>query len=330
MRYLSEADTAGLVNEDLAFAAAREALVAAVSPQFGSFPAVLGHGSDPRNRFTVKSGSTADLAGVKIGSFWPGNADRGLPRHNSLILLFDQEQGRIGAVVEAGVVNAYRTAAADAVAVDLLARPEAGTLAVFGTGNQALHECVAVSRIRPIDTILIAARNRGHGEQFVRRLAERGLAGRLAAAEAACAAADIIVTATTARAPLFDAAWVAPGTHIASMGSDAPGKQELPPALLRQARLFCDLPEQAVRIGELQHVAALVEDGTVVPVAIGSVLSGQAQGRRTADEITVFDSSGIALQDLFIAEALLRAAHAHGVPGSAQGKPSPRPGTGPR
>jgi ornithine cyclodeaminase len=307
MRFLSEAESAALVTEELAYAAVRAALIAAAGPHASVFPAVAGHGSAPENRFTVKSGASADLAGVKVGSYWPGNAAAGLPRHNSVVLLFDQSRGRIDAVVEAGVVNAYRTAAADAVAADVLARRDARTLAVFGTGHQALYECAALARVRPLDAIHVVARSLDSGTRFLARLAERGLPGALTAAQQACEAADIIVTATTATAPLFDAAWVRPGTHVASMGSDAVGKQELPPALLTAARLFCDLPAQSIRIGELQHVAALVTEGTLTATAIGDVLTDRSPGRGTDRDITVFDSSGIALQDLFIAEALLQA-----------------------
>ncbi|MEV0563397.1 ornithine cyclodeaminase family protein [Dactylosporangium sp. NPDC050588] len=307
MRFLPEAESAALVNEELAFTAVRSALIAAAEPQSSVFPAVACHGSDPANRFTVKPGASASLAGVKVGSYWPGNAAAGQPRHNSVVLLLDQSVGRVEAVVEAGVVNAYRTAAADAVAASVLARDDARTLAIFGTGHQALYECLALARVRPVSTILVVARSAASGAEFLSRLAARGLTGTLTPAEEACAAADIIVTATTATAPLFDAAWVRPGTHVASMGSDAAGKQELPPALLTTARLFCDLPSQSVRIGELQHVAALVAEGTLTVTAIGDVLAGRTPGRRSPDDITVFDSSGIALQDLFIAEALLRA-----------------------
>nr|BFE59009.1 ornithine cyclodeaminase family protein [Dactylosporangium thailandense] len=298
MIFLSEAESAALIDEDLAFAAAREALVAAVDDRAEVFPAVLAHGSDPRNRFTVKSAASQTLAGLKVGSYWPDSE----PRHNSVVLLFDQDAGRIAAVVEAGTVNAYRTAAADAVAASVLARADAATLAVFGTGHQALYECAALARVRPIASILVVARTPERGAAFVERLAARGLPGTVTPAREACLGADIIVTATTATAPLFDAEWVRPGTHVASMGSDAVGKQELPPSLLHNARLYCDLPAQSRRIGEFQHAAGL--DVT----AIGDVLTGRAIGRVEPEDITVFDSSGIALQDLFIAEALLRVA----------------------
>ena len=302
MLFLSEAESAALIDEEIAYTAVREALIAATTGS--SFPSVHGHGSVPTNRFTVKSGSSADFAGVKIGSYWPGNDAVGLPRHSSSVLLFDQNVGRITAVVEAAAVNAYRTAAADAVAADVLARPDAISLGVFGTGHQALYECTALARIRPLETINVVARSAERGERFLAQLSEHGLAGRLATAREACGA-DIVVTATTATSPLFDADLIGPGAHVASMGSDAPGKQELPPELLREARLFCDLPEQSTKIGEFQHVADLVSAGTVSLTPIGHVLTGAAEGRRSPDEVTVFDSSGIALQDLYVASALL-------------------------
>lgn len=302
MHFMSEAESALLVSHEMAFEAAREALIAAAGDA-AIFPAVLAHGSSPTNRISIKSASTPDFAGLKVGSFWPENAARGLPRHNSAILLFDQSVGKVEWVIEAGKVNAYRTAAADAVAANVLARPDARVLTVFGAGNQALYECVALARVRPISQVLVVARDAAKGEAFVAALGAEGLTADLADARDACERADIVVTATPARAPLFDAGWIRPGTHVASMGSDAAGKQELPPALLDRAALFCDLPSQAVVMGELQHFRG--DRGSIV--AIGDVLVGRAPGRVSPDQITVFDSSGIALQDLTIARHLIAA-----------------------
>ncbi|OBY25247.1 ornithine cyclodeaminase family protein [Leisingera sp. JC1] len=306
MIYISEEESAGLVTHDLAYAAAREALAAASSTQSGVFPAVLGRSCDPGNTFSVKSGWSQALTGVKVGSFWSGNPARGLPRHNSTILLLDQESGRLRAVIEAGEVNAYRTAASDAVAADLLARKEARVLAVFGAGNQALYEVAALARTRPIDTVLVVANPSPRRNTFVATLAERGLPARTVSAEEAVQAADIVVTATPSRAPLFQAEWVGPGTHVVSMGSDAPGKQELPAELLQRSRLFCDLPSQSVQIGDFQHARAAIEAGELEVTQIGDVIEGRAPGRLSEEEITVYDSSGISLQDLYIAEALIR------------------------
>ena len=211
-------------------------------------------------------------------------------------------------MIEAGKVNAYRTAAADAVAADALARADAAVLAVFGAGHQALYECRAIARIRPIRDILVVARDPAKGEAFAATLAGEGVTARVAEPRDTCARADIVVTATPARAPLFDAAWIRPGTHVASMGSDGAGKQELPPALFDRAKLFCDFPPQAVAIGDLQHFRGDRER----IVAIGEVLAGRKPGRSSADDITVFDSSGISLQDLYVARHLIAAFATHG------------------
>jgi ornithine cyclodeaminase len=300
MLFISESASAALVSYEMALDAARDALIAACDDQSTSFPVVFGHGSTSANRFTVKAASTAELAGLKVGSYWPGNFDRGLERHNSLILLFDQNTGRIDVAIEAGIVNAYRTSAADAVAADRLARPDAETLVIFGAGNQARYECLALAQVRPLRRVLVIARDQARGREMVAELRQQGLSADVSDAEAACAAADIIVTATPARAPLFEATWVRPGTHVASMGSDARGKQELPMELLTCASLFCDLPDQSRAVGEFQHAPA-----NAMMTALGEVLLGRHPGRRSLDEITIFDSSGLSLQDLYIARSLL-------------------------
>jgi hypothetical protein len=180
MKFISEEQSAALISHDLAFLAAREALIAAVTQEATVFPAVAAHGSDPQNRFSIKSGATAEVAGLKVGSYWPGNSQAGLPRHNSTIMLFDQTVGRIAWVIEAGQVNAYRTAAADAVAADALARADASTLTVFGAGHQALYECLAVARVRPIRRVLVVARDTVKAEAFAVKLRTHGLTAEVA------------------------------------------------------------------------------------------------------------------------------------------------------
>ncbi|MFI7000303.1 ornithine cyclodeaminase family protein [Nocardia sp. NPDC050175] len=294
---ITESVSASLIDEELALQAAREAFLASTTG--AAFPVVIGHRA-PANRFTLKSGSAGDLVGVKIGSFWPDNDQIGIPRHSSTIVLLDPATGRLAAVVEAATANSYRTAAADALAVETLARPDAHTLTVIGTGNQALYEVRAVTRVRPIQQVFVVGRRPGVARDFAQDVtAYTGLPAEPAETRTAVTAADIVVTATTSREPLFDAAWIAPGTHISAMGADGPGKQELPPELYDRARLFCDLPEQSRTIGEFQHART-------TPTALGAVLTAAAEGRRAPEDITVFDSSGFALQDLTLAAALLR------------------------
>lgn len=306
MRYLAEEVSSALITHELAYEAVRAAFIAAATGEGTVFSAVSAHAADPSHTFSVKAGSAAGYAGVKLGSYWPSNDALGIPRHGTTIVLLDERSGRLAAAVEAATVNAYRTAAADAVAADVLARTDARTLTVFGNGHQALYEVLALIRIRLIEQVLVVARDQARGERFVDELAEHGAIADLADALTGCQEADIITCATASRgAPLFEADWVRPGTHVTSMGSDTRGKQELPLDLLRRARLYCDLPAQSVVIGEFQHIAAEVAGGTLTVRAIGDVLTGSALGRQADDEITVFDSSGIALQDLSVATALL-------------------------
>lgn len=306
MRFISEQESSAVVTHEMAFEAVREALIAAVAPAAKVFPAVIAHGSDPGNRFSVKAGVTSELAGVKMGFNWPANKMRGQPSHNSVTVLFDQEVGRIAAVIEAGAVNAYRTSAADAVATSVLARPDSRVLTIFGAGHQAGYECAAIARIRPIELVQVVTRDpEGEGTLFLSRLAQIGLKARLVDAQEGCERADIIVSATPSTAPLYDAAWVRPGTHVSCMGADSKGKQEAPPALMERAELFCDLPGQSTTIGELQHVAEAIAAGRLRLTPIGAVLSGAAPGRSSPEAVTVFDSSGIALQDLAIAQRIL-------------------------
>ncbi|EJY5107904.1 ornithine cyclodeaminase family protein [Salmonella enterica] len=302
MKFITEEDSARLISHEMAYRAVRDALAAASEPEARSFPVVHGQGCNPINSFSIKASATEELSGLKVGSFWPGNSEYGLPRHNSIIFLMNQENGKMAAAIEAGKVNAYRTAASNAVAADLLARNESSTLAVFGAGHQARYECAALARIRPIKTVLIVGRDAGRSEKMAKELCESGLDARVSDAKSACQGADIIVTATPARAPLFRTEWVKPGTHVVSMGSDAVGKQELPPELFSKARLFCDLPSQARVIGEFQHVTENLQ-----LTAIGSVITGKAVGRVSELDITVFDSSGLSIQDLYIARCILAA-----------------------
>ena len=305
MKYMSEALSSQLISHELAFNAVSAAFIAA-SEQAKLFPVVIAEGHAENSIFSLKSANTAELVGWKAGSYWPGNIEKNIPCHASTIFLLDQETGRLDAVIEGSTVNAYRTAAADAVAVSVLAREDARCLAIFGTGHQAFYECVAVCRIRDIRSVMVVGRNNDKAQAMVDKLAAVGINAQVTEAEVACRAADIIITATTAREALFSAEWVQAGTHISAMGVDTKGKQELPPALFGNADLYCDFTSQSVVIGEFQHADKDVVSNKLT--MIGEVLSGRAQGRINNIDITIFDSSGIAVQDLLIGQHLLDAA----------------------
>jgi len=313
--FISETESAALITPELAYQAVHDALIAATGEDSRVFPAIIAQRSPMDNRFSVKAAMTPQISGAKMGFYWLTNKAIGLPAHNSVIILIDQMLGKVGAVIEAGEVNCYRTAAADAVAVAALARTGAKVLTVFGAGHQAEYEIQAIRKVRSIEQVLIVNRSAHAAITLVKTLRAQGIHAEAVDAQTGCAAADIITTVTPSRAPLFKAEWIKPGTHISAMGADAEGKQELPPALLANARLFCDLPSQSIRIGEYQHLAASASasaSSCVVntsPIAIGEVLSGRVGGRPQGKEgdalTTIFDSSGIAIQDLYVGEAIL-------------------------
>lgn len=300
MRFISESESSALINHELAYDAIYQALIAATQPDTKSFAVVHGQASDSKNIFSVKSSATQHLAGLKVGSFWEDNPKNGLPRHNALILLFNQTNGKMAAAIEAGKVNAFRTAASNAIATHVLARKDSKILSIFGTGNQAKYECEALARIRNFEQILIVGRDSNKAEKMAEDLNHLGIKTGVSEAKEACEQADIIVTATSSHAPLFKAEWVKAGTHISSMGSDKQGKQELPPELFRHSGLFCDLNTQSKVIGEFQHAP---ESATLTN--IGDVLLANAQGRQSPEQITIYDSSGLSIQDLYIAQKIL-------------------------
>ncbi|MDD9321943.1 ornithine cyclodeaminase family protein [Acinetobacter lactucae] len=300
MRFISESESSALINHELAYDAIYQALIAATQPDTKSFSVVHGQASDSKNTFSVKSSATQHLAGLKVGSFWENNPKNGLPRHNALILLFNQTNGKMAAAIEAGKVNAFRTAASNAIATHVLARKDSKILAIFGTGNQAKYECEALARIRNFEQILIVGRDSIKAEKMAEDLKHLGIKTEVSEAKEACEQADIIVTATSSHASLFKAEWVKAGTHISSMGSDKQGKQELPPELFLHSGLFCDLNTQSKVIGEFQHAP---ESATLIN--IGDVLLAKTQGRLSQEQITIYDSSGLSIQDLYIAQKIL-------------------------
>lgn len=300
-----------------AFDAVTSAFKAMSSGDAKLFPVVNAVVEAPNTAFTIKSGVNhgQGIVGVKVGSYWPRNMERfGIANHGSTTLLLDNDTGAPRALVNARELNGLRTAAANAVATDALARSDAEVLLVVGAGHQARHEARAVCDVRRIKRVLVWSRTRAQAENMVAELNDLDVDDIAVVEDANAAArmADIITTVTTSRAALLSAGSIRPGSHISAMGADMDGKQELDPAALKSALLFADWPAQSAAIGEFQHVckAGLREASDIV--AIGDVLLGRRSGRVTRDDITVFDSSGVAIQDLNVAQAVLDAALAAG------------------
>ena len=296
MIYLDEKTTAALISHELAYKAVKAAFSSVQDQHSSIFPVVNASGQIEGSMFSLKSACTNQLLGWKMGSYWPCNNQFGRPNHGTHIFLLSPDTGEMKAILSASLVNAYRTAAADAIAVDLLARQDSSVLALFGTGHQAKYEALAISKVRNLSKVLIVGRNQTNANQLAQELSKEGLTTDIKSAQEACESADIIVTVTASTAPLFESSWVKPGTHISAMGADKIGKQELPPSLFENATLYCDYLSQSKTIGEFQHAP----DKEIYQ--IGDKLQLK---ERNKNEITIFDSSGIAYQDLYVAQMVL-------------------------
>ena len=235
---------------------------------------------------------------LKWVTSFPGNSARGLPTVTGLVLLSDAEDGRLLAVFDAAAVTALRTAAAGVLAADTLCRAEASSYAVIGcgvNGAEAARMLVAHG-VTPVVWDVDAGRR-----EFV---AER-LGARAASSAAEALACEVVVTVTPGADVLYSEDSLEAGQHVSLMGADGPGKAEVAIEELRRAHVFCDDWEQASHGGEL---AAAVAAGAVTRETVtelGAVLVGDADGRRSAGDITLFDSTGLAIQDLAIAKVAL-------------------------
>lgn len=244
-------------------------------------------------------------ASVKLVTVVPGNSERGLPTIHAVVAWFDAATGRPLALLDGPAITAMRTGAASGVATRLLARTDASTLAVIGAGAQAEWQVRAVLAARPISRILVYSRGAAARAAFAKRVGEEtGLTAEAAAsAREAVEAADVVCCATTATEPVFDAAWVRPGTHVNGIGAFRLGMVELPPDLFARADLVAVDALEAVR-AEAGDLMTAVETGSVAEddlVEIGTVQPDWAQ-RRPDGAITVFKSVGLAIQDVAAAE----------------------------
>src|SRR5699024_3058334 len=253
--------------------------------------------------YGFKSGidkSTLTL-GVKAGGYWPHNAERGLTNHQSSVLLFDPDTGQLIAAVSGNHLTAMRTRAACAVSIEYLARADAKVLGIVGAGHQAAFQWRAAAARRDFERVVAWNRSPDKLETLAIVARELGLAFDAVSRQQLTAAADVIITITSCHEALLATDQIRPGTHLACMGTDTVGKQEIDPQILANAQVFTDEPVQSAELGEAQHAvkAGLLTADAIVP--LGAVVIGNHAGRDNDDTITVFDGSGVGLQDLAVA-----------------------------
>jgi alanine dehydrogenase len=298
---LSREEIARVLSMDACIVAVRDAFVRYGRGEIGA-PGVLGmhaaHGG-----FHIKAALWTENGhsyfAAKVNANFPQNpVRRSLPTIQGLLLLFDAEDGRPLAVMDSIEITVLRTAAATAVAAEHLARKDADTVTICGCGVQASAQLLALSKVLPVrrafayDADAVRARwfaeNTDLGFEItpVRTLVDATLHS------------DVIVTCTTSRQAFLGPADVKQGTFIAAVGADNPEKQEIEPALLARSKVVADVLEQCVNIGDLHHaIAAGAMKRENVYAELGELASGKKIGRASADEITIFDSTGTAFQD---------------------------------
>jgi alanine dehydrogenase len=246
---------------------------------------------------------SAGLA-CKLVTLFPGNRDR--PTHQAALVVFDPVTGSPTALMDGTYITATRTAAASALAARLLARPDARVLAILGTGVQARTHARAFAQVRAWDEVRVAGRDRAKTEQ----LADEVGAVAAPSFEAAVSGADVVATTTHSAEPVVRADWVAPGTHVGSVGYNAPGS-ELDPALVRAAKVFVESRESALAAPPA-GAPELAELDPASVTEIGELVSGTRPGRISEEEITLYKSVGVAVQDLAAAALVLAAARERG------------------
>lgn len=307
MYIVSESAVKKVATPKMIFDAVKIAFISVAQNRSNLFPVVIASGLERGDSFSIKSGNLKEpsLCGVKLGSYWPNNHTRhGVPNHSTVTVLLDTETGIAKAVVNAGYLNGLRTSAANAVASSVLARKDSKVLSVLGAGHQAYFEIQALCSLFAFDTIHIWNRTEAKALELAQTIEKDfGVKTISTNIETAVGFADILITVTNSTKALFDASLVKPGTHISAMGADQKGKQELPVDLLKTALCFADFPKQSLIIGEFESLSKA--DFNAKITAIGEVLVDPAKGRTSNDEITVFDSSGIAIQDLCAAYCVL-------------------------
>ena len=246
--------------------------------------------------------------GAKLISVFQQNFARGIQSHQGLVILFDPESGAPVCVLHAGEITAIRTASASAVATDVLARKDARRLALLGYGEQAATHARAIRKIRSLESIVVWGRSPERADAFAKRM-QKELAVPVTTAanvQEAVTEADIICTVTASAEPILKGAWVRPGTHLNLVGSGFAGPSEVDSDLVVRSRFIVDSREGVLQQGAeflRAKEAGLVGDEHIV-AEIGQVLVGDIEGRRSADEITVYKSLGHVIQDLASAWAL--------------------------
>ena len=315
MLLVPEREIANLMTRKAAFDAVEKVFAAMAANDAYNFPVIreaIGH-EDALYGFKGGFDRAGLTLGLKAGGYWPNNLEKfGHINHQSTVFLFDPDTGMPSAMVGGNLLTALRTAAASSVSIKHLAHPDARVIGMIGAGHQSTFQLRAALEQRRFEKVI------GwnyHPEMLpnIEKVAnEAGLPFEAVTLDA-MQQADVIISITSAFAPSLMAQHVSAGCHIACMGTDTKGKQEVEAALIAKSTVFTDEVAQSISIGEAQHAIA---DGLITPndiTELGAVINGTHTGRSSDTEITIFDGTGVGLQDLAVAAKVVDLAVKRGI-----------------
>lgn len=315
MLLIPEREIANLMTREAAFDAVEKVFAAMAAKDAYNFPVVreaIGH-EDALYGFKGGFDRAGLTLGLKAGGYWPNNLEKFAHiNHQSTVFLFDPNTGMPSAMVGGNLLTALRTAAASSVSIKHLARPDARVIGMIGAGHQSTFQLRAALEQRRFEKVI------GwnyHPEMLpnIENVAnEAGLPFETVTLDG-MQQADVIISITSAFAPSLMAEHVSPGCHIACMGTDTKGKQEVESDLIAKGTVFTDEVAQSISIGEAQHAIA---DGLITPndiIELGAVINGTHAGRSSDTEITIFDGTGVGLQDLAVAAKVVDLAQKLGI-----------------
>jgi len=315
MIIVPERDIAGLISAADCVSVVERVFASMAKRTASNFPVIreaIGH-EDALYGFKSGFDRESLALGLKSGGFWPHNLAKGLANHQSTVFLFNADTGQCRAIVGGNLLTALRTAAASSVSIKYLARPDARVIGMIGAGHQSTFQLHAALDQRPFDKVLGWNIEPKDLSCLAAVAAERGLPFEAVDLDRLGAESDVIITITSSFAPILKAAQVRPGTHLACMGTDTKGKQEVEAELVTVATVFTDEIAQSVTIGEAQHAVARGLIAADRIVEIGAVINGDHPGRTSADQIPLFDGTGVGLQDLAVASAAVDLAVQRGI-----------------
>ncbi len=315
MLIVPEREIADLLTREASFDAVERVFAAMAAGDAYNFPVIreaIGH-EDALYGFKGGFDGKGMTLGLKAGGYWPHNLEkRQLINHQSTVFLFDPDTGRVSAMVGGNYLTALRTAAASSVSIKHLARKDAKVMGMIGAGHQATFQLRAALEQRPFEKVIGWNYHPEMLPNIEKVAKEEGVPFEAVELEGMIEA-DVIISITSTFSPTVMSKHISAGTHIACMGTDTKGKQEVEAALLARATIFTDEVAQSITIGEAQHAVAegLIKESDVQQ--LGAVINGTHPGRTSDDEITLFDGTGVGLQDLAVAAAVVDLAVAKGI-----------------